>query len=117
MTRPRVENLSLALVSARCDQPHRGKGAGARMLTCRSIGSGTAATMMHQGRWSSESVIGSALPAAGGVGSHVLPNAAPAVGTGFDSTAVQIVDLFATWQTANAGNTIQCHQFILEALN
>jgi hypothetical protein len=48
----------------------------------------------------------------------VLPyNAAPAVGTGFDSTAAQLVDLFATWSVANAANSITCHQFLIEDLN
>lgn len=87
------------------------------LLTCRAIGSSTSAKMMHQGWWASESVIGSPLPAAGGAGVHMLPNAAPAVGTGFDSTATQLVDLFATWSIANAGNTITCHQFSWTALN
>ena len=38
-------------------------------------------------------------------------------GTGFDSTAAQTVDLFGTWQTANAANSIQLHQYNFEALN
>lgn len=86
-------------------------------LTCRAIGSGTSANFMHQGAWTSESVIGAPLPAAGGAGTHLLPNAAPAVGTGFDSTAANTWDLFGTWSIANAGNTITVHQFALLALN
>jgi hypothetical protein len=39
------------------------------------------------------------------------------VGTGFDSTAAQLVDLFATWSVANASNSITCHQFHIEDLN
>lgn len=80
------------------------------LLTCRAIGSGTSANMHHQGVWSSESVIGSPLPTVGGAGQHMLPNAAPAVGTGFDSTVAITVDLFATWSLNNA-NSIQMHQF------
>jgi hypothetical protein len=87
------------------------------LLTCRAIGGGTSANLMHQGHFRSESVIASPLPSAGGAGTHLLPNAAPAVGTGFDSTAPLILDLFATWSIANASNTITLHQFILEALN
>jgi len=86
------------------------------LLTCRSIGGGTSATMMHQGKWTSESVIGSGLPSAGGAGTHMLPNAAPAVGTGFDSTAAQAVDLFAEWSLNNA-NSIQVHGYSLDSLN
>jgi len=85
-------------------------------LTCRAIGVTTAANMMHQGAWTSESVIASPAPAAGGAGTHMLPNAAPAVGTGFDSTIAQTVDLFATWSLSNA-NSILVHQYELIAEN
>lgn len=87
------------------------------LLTCRSIGGGTSATLMHQGKWLSESVIGSPLPTVGGAGEHLLPNATPAVGTGFDSTATQIVDLFGKWSVSDAANSILCHQFSLVSLN
>lgn len=87
-------------------------------LTCRAIGSGTAANFMGQGTFTSELVIGSPLPSAGGSGVQVLPyNAAPAVGTGFASTAAQTVDLQVAWGTANASNTITLHEFLLEAIN
>lgn len=86
-------------------------------LTLRAVGSGTSANFMHQGLWCSESVIGSPAPAAGGVGQHMLPNAAPAVGTGFDSTANNYLDLFATWSINNAGNTLQLHQLSVSLLN
>jgi hypothetical protein len=87
------------------------------LLTCRAIGSGTTTNMMHQGMWTSEAVIGAPLPTVGGAGSHLLPNAAPAVGTGFDGTAAQTIDLFGTWSVANAANSIQVHQYKVEALN
>lgn len=79
-------------------------------LTLRSVGNGTAATWMHQATWTSESVVGSPLPTAGGAATAMLPNAAPAVGTGFDSTVANYLDLFATWSLSNA-NSIQTHQF------
>jgi hypothetical protein len=41
---------------------------------------------------------------------HMLPNAAPAVGTGFDSTVDMVLDLFGTWSLNNA-NSIQVHQY------
>jgi hypothetical protein len=87
------------------------------LLTVRAIGSGTTANLIHQGLWTSEAVVGSSLPDAGSAGSAMLPNAAPAVGNGFDSTTAQLVDLFATWSIANAGNSLQLHQFGLEAMN
>lgn len=86
------------------------------LLTCRAIGNGTSANMMHQGLWTSESVIGSPLPSAGGAGTHMLPNAAPAVGTGFDSSANQTADLFATWSLNNA-NSIMAHQWGFYEIN
>lgn len=82
------------------------------VLNLRSIGSGTAATHIHQGLWRSHAVIASPAPTAGGAGCHVLPyNAAPAVGSGFDATAAQTLDLYATWSVASASNSITLHQF------
>jgi hypothetical protein len=83
-------------------------------LTCRSIGSGTAATMFGLGNFTSESV-NSAV--AGTANDVLMPASAPAVGSGFDSTAVQVVDLFGTWSISNAGNSITCHDYALESLN
>lgn len=85
-------------------------------LLCRSIGGGVSAQFMHQGQWMSEAVIGSPLPSAGGAGAHMLPNAAPSLGTGFSSVAGTVVDLFGTWSLNNA-NSILVHQFSLEAVN
>jgi hypothetical protein len=84
------------------------------MVTCRAIGSGTSANLMGQGMWTSESVVGAA---AGTTLTASLPASAPAVGSGFDSTATQVVDLFATFSVANASNSIQLHQYTLESLN
>lgn len=77
------------------------------LLTCRTVGATTAATLMHTGVW---------LSSAGNPIVALLPATAPAVGTGFDSTAAQSVDLFATWSIANA-NSILLHQFHFEATN
>lgn len=77
-------------------------------LTLRALGA--TGNFMHQGRFLSEAVVG----AASGVQlPHGMPAAAPAVGSNFDTMAAAAVDLFATWQTANAANSIQCHQFWL----
>ena len=85
-------------------------------LTCQAIGNGTLAKLMHQGTWISEAVIGSPLPTVGGAGEHLLPNAAPAQGTGFNSTVGLFFDLFGTWSISNA-NSITVHQFHIEELN
>lgn len=85
-------------------------------LLVRSVGSGTAATIFTQGTWQSESVVGSAVPTAGGAGSAMWQAATPVVGTGFDSSVANQIDLTAAWSIANAGNTITLHTFALEDL-
>lgn len=85
------------------------------LLTCRSVGGSTAATLFGQGRWTSEAVIGSPAATAGSNGVMMLPfNSAPAVGTGFDSTATQVVDLFFT-QTVSTGS-MTLRQYLLEEI-
>lgn len=86
-------------------------------LTCRAVGAGVSANLLGIGEFQSESVVGSPLPSAGGNGVLLVPVGAPAVGTGFDSTAAQTIDLTATFSIADAGNAIQCHQFRLQSLN
>jgi|SRR5579859_1413682 len=84
------------------------------LLTARAVG--TSANLMWQGTWTSEAVIGSPLPTAGGSGVFTLPyNSAPAVGANFDSTSSQVVDMFFTQTVATGSLTL--HQFTLEALN
>lgn len=85
------------------------------LLTCRAIGSGTTANMMHQGFWESEAA--GATTIVGLANTILLPQSAPAVGTGFDSTAAQTIDLFGTWSVASASNSIQVHQYMVESLN
>jgi hypothetical protein len=86
------------------------------ILTCRAIGNSTIANLMHQAWFTSEAVVGSPVPSAGGSGTLLLPASAPAVGTGFDSSAAQTADLFGTWSINNA-NSIQVHQYDLRSLN
>lgn len=45
------------------------------------------------------------------------PATAPAVGTGFDSTAANVLDLFATFSINNAANSITLLGYVLESLN
>ncbi len=82
-------------------------------LTAREIGA--AANFMHTGLWTSESVVGSPLPSVGGSGSLLIPASAPAVGTNFDSTIANVLDLAAIFSLT--GNSIQLHQFALESIN
>lgn len=85
-------------------------------ITCRAIGGSTNANFMQIGRFESEAVIGSPLPSVGGSGVLLIPASAPAVGTGFDSTAAQQIDFFGTWSLNNA-NSIQMHQFSMLSMN
>jgi len=88
-------------------------------LTCRAIGDSTTANLMGQGRVWSQAFVASGATA-DGANTHttlMIPNTAPAVGTGFDSTVAMVVDLFAACGTSNASNAIQCHQYALESLN
>ena len=85
-------------------------------LYVRSIGASTSATVLGAGRWSSRAIIGSAAAGSGGPGNLLLPDTAPAAGTGFDSTTSFVVDLFGTWSVANASNSITTHQFELALL-
>lgn len=84
------------------------------LMTARSIGAVAAATLFGTGKFTSPAVVGST---GGNANTAMLPDNAPAVGTGFDSTIALGVDLFATWSAASASNSIQCHQFELDLLN
>lgn len=84
------------------------------MLTCRTIGGGTTATMFGMGDFCSEVVVGSV---AGVANDLMLPASAPAAGNGFDSSVAQTVDLFGTWGAASATNTVTVHEYTLESLN
>lgn len=76
-------------------------------LVCRALGSGTSATVLGVGK-----LISAALSATTPI--LLLPTSAPAAGTGFDSTASQTVDLFATWSVASASNSITLHHFSVD---
>ena len=87
------------------------------LLTCRAVGSGTSANLMHQGFWLSPAGLNVAAPATGpGPGGNVLPfNAAPAVGSGFNSTSALTLDMFFTQTVATGSMT--CHQYCVEQLD
>ena len=79
-----------------------------------SIGGTTSATALCTGRFVSRALLGSVAAASGGVGVMGLPDTAPVVGTGFDSTIAIPVNLFATWSVASASNSIQVHSSLIE---
>ena len=79
------------------------------LLTLRAVGDGTAANFMHTGNFLSALVSATNL-------NNLIPATAPAVGTGFDSSAAATFDFQAQWSNATAGNTITLHQYLLESL-
>jgi hypothetical protein len=88
------------------------------LLTVREIGSSTTANLFGQARFTSQAASLTAVADSTTTPATLLgPNSAPAVGTGFDSTVANIADLFATFSVANSGNSIQTHQYSLQALN
>jgi hypothetical protein len=79
---------------------------------------GSTGTLFGYGRFQSHAVIGSSAIGTAGAGTQMLPyNSAPAVGTAFNATLENQIDLFATWSVANASNSITLHNFIVESLN
>jgi hypothetical protein len=86
------------------------------VLTCRSVGSGTAATLFGMGRIRSTAFLNTAAVATGPwTGAITVPyNTAPVVGTGFDSTIANAMD-FRFTQTAATGS-FTMHQFVIEEI-
>lgn len=85
------------------------------MLTCRTVGTGTATTLFGIGSFTSEAVIGAPLPAIGGNGVLMVPVGTPAVGGGFDNTAANAVDFFFT-QTAATGSMTVHNLLVWESI-
>ena len=72
-------------------------------MTCRAVGSSTAANFLTVGEWTSRASLNA--PAVGttnGVGVVLMPDTAPAVGTGFDSTVSNLIDFQATTSVAGS---------------
>lgn len=88
-------------------------------LTCQIDGGGTQAKLMGQGMIISQAVVNTSVAdsVANTLPSLLLPNTTPALGTGFDSTAAQKLDIFAGFSISNAGNGIGVRQYRLRAMN
>lgn len=85
-------------------------------LECRAIGNGTLANLMSMGY-----AIGRGICPAGataganytaGMGSASWREATPAVGTGFDSTVANTLDIQCTMGTSSASNGIQIQTYL-----
>lgn len=84
------------------------------LLTLRALGS--SANLIGVSRFTSEAVVGSPLPSAGGNGVLLGPvGSAPAVGNNFNSGSSQQLDVFFTQTVATGSLTV--HQYALDALN
>jgi hypothetical protein len=79
-------------------------------LTCRAVGTSTSTTLFGQGIFQSEALIASPVNTAGGNGSLLVPVATPAVGTGFDNTAANALDMFFTQTVATGSMTVHQYQ-------
>jgi hypothetical protein len=88
------------------------------LLTCRAVGTGTSANLIGQGRITSQALSLTAVADSTTTPATLLiPNTTPAVGTGFDSTVANLVQVFGTFSIANAANAVQIQQYSLIALN
>jgi len=89
------------------------------LLTCRAVGSTTAANLMGQA-WAMGTMFTVTAAQTDGVNSQTImaaPKTAPAVGTGFDSTVANILDLWVGFSISDAANTIKIEQYTVKALN
>lgn len=82
-----------------------------------AVGSGTSAKVKGLMRIDGQPFSISAADPTSGHSILLAPNVTPVDGTGFDSTANNIMDLFATFSIANAGNLIQLHDYEVVACN
>jgi len=85
--------------------------------TARQVGNSTNTQLMWTGKFVSRAVVGSGAAGSTGVGILLIPEAAPAVSTGFDSTAANAIDLQYTWSVNSASNSIQLQQYSLAFKN
>jgi len=87
--------------------------------TVRAIGNSTSANIIGVGTVTGIMFTNTAgqVDSVNGIPSIVVPATAPAVGTGFDSTVAQTLDLFVGFSISNIGNQIQIQDYLVEALN
>lgn len=90
------------------------------LLTCRAEGSGTLANLIGSSYHIGMGIVAPGATAGANytAGSYVAtgPETAPAVGTGFDSTTANSLDLYVAMGTSAAGNAYQLQQYFVELL-
>jgi hypothetical protein len=72
---------------------------------------------LANGLWTTEAILASPAASAGGISAEPWQTSAPVVGTGFDTTIANLIDLTGTWSVSSASNSIQVEQYALEWLN
>lgn len=84
-------------------------------LTCRSVGNGTLATLQGHGFAIGRGICSAGATAganyAAAMGFANLKEGVPAVGTGFDSTVANTLDIFWGMGTSAAGNGVQIQNY------
>lgn len=88
-------------------------------LTCRAVGSGTSANLIGMGRLGGImfTLTAAQVDATNVAGSFAVPASAPAVGTGFDSTAAQTLDFWAGFSISDPANLIQVETYTVSSDN
>lgn len=88
-------------------------------MTCRVIGSGTNANIIGLAQVTGRmfTLTAGQTDDVQGMQTILSPATAPAVGTGFDSTIANIIDLWAGFTISNVGNGVQIQEYTLESLN
>jgi hypothetical protein len=88
-------------------------------LTARAVGGGTSAQLQGFGEVAGVMFTATAAQVDGVNTQTILqvPATSPALGTGFDSTIAQTIDLFAAFSISNAGNGIQIEQYEVHSVN
>lgn len=83
-------------------------------LSCRTVGNGTLAALVGQAVLTGQMIQQGGTAAADSAtlsNTIIMPNTAPAVGTGFDSTVANTLDFFVAQSVSNAGNGFRLDQY------
>lgn len=88
-------------------------------LTCRAVGSATAANLIGQGRLGGVmfTLTAAQVDAVNTSGLFMAPATTPTAGTGFDSTVANILDFWAGWTISSGSNRIRIDQYSVKSLN
>lgn len=79
-------------------------------LTCKAVGISTSTQLAGLGRFVSEAVVGAPLPSVGGNGVLLCPVGTPTLGTGFDNTLANAIDIFFTQTVATGSLTVHTYE-------